>query len=70
MTDDDARHLIAMWRDRAAYFRRHMATISRGKCHDGERALNRGLGAMADLCADELQQRIDDGTDTARTQAR
>jgi hypothetical protein len=56
MTDDDARTLIAAWRARASFFRRRMERISRSKCHDGERSLQRGLAAMADMCADELEQ--------------
>lgn len=54
MTDDDARLLVAAWRERAAFFQRQLATAGRNRCHEPERALRRGMAAMSAMCADEL----------------
>lgn len=54
MTDDDARRLITEWRRRADHFRRLVREDQRGRCHEPDRALRRGLAAMADACADDL----------------
>jgi hypothetical protein len=58
MTDDEAHRLAAAWRNRAAYFRRTVETMNQGRCHAGARELRQGMAAMADLCADELDERV------------
>ncbi len=58
MQDETARQLVSMWRQRAAYFRKTAARISPTRCHDADRNLHKGLAAMADLCADDLEQRL------------
>jgi hypothetical protein len=61
MTDDDARRMIAGWRERAAFFQRVIASSGRSKCHEPQRALRRGMAAMAAMCADELEATLTDG---------
>jgi hypothetical protein len=50
--------LIAAWRERAAYFRRVLGSAGVSKCNEPNRALRRGMAAMADMCADELEQHL------------